>query len=87
MRSLIKEFSSSGQNVNVVAPRVIQSRMLDSLCPTEESQQAIMNEVPIGRLGKPSVIFKLVQYVSVKEANYIHGQILMLDGGRTYQGK
>lgn len=87
MRSLVKELGSSGINVNVVAPRVIQSQMLDSLYPTEESKQAIINEIPIGRLGKPSDISELVQYISAKEANYIHGQILMLDGGRTYQGK
>ena len=87
MRSLVKELGSYGININVIAPRVIQSQMLDALYPTDESKQAIMNEIPIGRLGKPSDISGLVQYVSAKEAKYIHGQILVLDGGRTYQGK
>ncbi len=71
----------------MIAPRVIQSQMLDSLYPTDESKRTIIDEIPIGRLGKTSDISKLVHYVSSKEANFIQGQILVLYGGRTCQMK
>ncbi len=87
MRSLVKELGSYGVNVNVIAPRVIESQMLDSLYPTEKAKQEMIKEIPIGRLGKPEDISSLAQYLSKKEASYIHGQVLILDGGRTYQGK
>lgn len=86
MRSLVKELGEHQININVIAPRVIESQMLDSLYPTDELKQAVVDKIPIGRLGKPADISELVQYLSSVKADYIHGQIFLLDGGRTYQG-
>jgi 3-oxoacyl-[acyl-carrier protein] reductase len=86
MRSLVKELGEHQININVIAPRVIESQMLDSLYPTDELKQTVRNKIPIGRLGRPSDISELVQYLSSAQADYIHGQIFLLDGGRTYQG-
>lgn len=85
MRSLVKELGEYGITINVIAPRVIESQMLDALYPTGESKQIVMDQIPIGRLGTPSDISELVQFISSEKASYIHGQILLLDGGRTYQ--
>lgn len=84
MRSIVKEFGKSGINVNVVAPRVIESDMLDTLYPAAESKQQLKMEIPIGRLGTPTDISSLVKFLCREDAHYIHGQILLLDGGRTY---
>ncbi|WP_209123971.1 SDR family NAD(P)-dependent oxidoreductase [Alkalihalobacillus sp. BA299] len=87
MRSLVPELGQYGININVIAPRVIESQMLDVLYPTEQAKDELKKRIPIGRLGKPSDISSMVEYLSKEESNYIHGQILVLDGGRTYQGK
>ncbi|WP_347437118.1 SDR family NAD(P)-dependent oxidoreductase [Fodinisporobacter ferrooxydans] len=87
MRSLVTELGRNNITINVIAPRVIESQMLDVLYPTEQSRESLKKEIPIGRFGKPSDISSLVEYLSTDEAKYIHGQILVLDGGRTYKGK
>lgn len=85
MRSLVKELGNQNININVVAPRVIESDMLDVLYPTHESKEHLRKEIPIGRLGTPSDVSNAVKYVSSDKGKYIHGQILLLDGGRTYK--
>lgn len=84
MRSLVSELGEHGININVIAPRVIESQMLDILYPTDEARQNLRGLIPIGRFGKPSDISSMVEYLSKEESRYIHGQILLLDGGRTY---
>jgi 3-oxoacyl-[acyl-carrier protein] reductase len=83
MRSLVADLGEKKININVVAPRVIESDMLDNLYPTEKDKDQLRNLIPIGRLGVPADISSVVKYLSSKEAKYIHGQTILLDGGRT----
>jgi 3-oxoacyl-[acyl-carrier protein] reductase len=85
MRSLVKDLGNNNININVVAPRVIESDMLDVLYPTHESKECLRKEIPIGRLGTPKDVCNAVKYLSGDEGKYVHGQILLLDGGRTYK--
>ncbi|MGE6631068.1 SDR family NAD(P)-dependent oxidoreductase [Bacillus sp. NPDC077027] len=87
MRSLVKELGRHQIRMNVIAPRVIESQMLDVLYPTKQDKEKLMDLIPIGRLGKPEDISELTTFLSSDAASYIHGQILLLDGGRTYQPK
>lgn len=84
MRGLAKELGSLGVNVNAVAPRVIQTEMLDELYPTEEKKEELIKQIPIGRVGKKEDIANLTYFLTQEEASYIHGQIILADGGRTY---
>lgn len=84
MRSLVPELGKKGININVIAPRVIESDMLDVLYPTKESKDQLIQLIPIGRLGTPKDISSAVKYLSSENAQYVHGQIILLDGGRTY---
>ncbi|TRZ39151.1 SDR family oxidoreductase [Niallia circulans] len=85
MRSLVTELGKNNININVVAPRVIESDMLNNLYPTEQSKKSLTKEIPIGRFGTPNDVFHAVRYLSSAEGKYVHGQILLLDGGRTYK--
>lgn len=85
MRSLVQELGKNNININVVAPRVIESDMLDVLYPTHESKELLRKEIPIGRLGTSKDVSNAVKYLSSNEGKYVHGQILLLDGGRTYK--
>ncbi|MGS2779650.1 SDR family NAD(P)-dependent oxidoreductase [Robertmurraya sp. GLU-23] len=85
MRALVNDLGYNNININVVAPRVIESDMLDVLYPTQESKECLRKEIPIGRLGTPKDVCNAVKYLSDDEGKYVHGQILLLDGGRTYK--
>ncbi|UUD43811.1 SDR family oxidoreductase [Bacillus pumilus] len=87
MRSLVKELGTHHVRINVIAPRVIESQMLDTLYPTEEEKRQLQSLIPVGRLGKPEDIAGLTLFLASDEGSYLHGQIILLDGGRTYQPK
>jgi len=84
MRALAKDLGPKGVNVNAIAPRVIVTELFDTLYPTEDSKEALLNQIPIGRFGYPEDIAHLAVYLAGEDASYIHGQIMLLDGGRTY---
>ena len=83
MRTVSKEFGKNGVNVNAIAPRVIVTDLFDTLYPTEESKEQLMAKIPIGRFGYPEDIANLACFLAAPESSYIHGQIILMDGGRT----
>lgn len=83
MRTISKELGAYKVNVNAVAPRVIQSDILDHLYPTEESREELVKKIPIGKFGTPEDIANLTYFLSSDDSSYIHGQIILADGGRT----
>ena len=84
MRALAKELGPNGVNVNAIAPRVIVTDIFDMLYPTDESRQTLLSQIPIGRLGYPEDIAHMAVFLAGEEASYIHSQIILMDGGRTY---
>ena len=85
MRALAKEYGKAGINVNAIAPRVIASHILDQLYPDEKSKQELVEQIPIRRIGYPSDIGNLACFLASEKSTYIHGQIILMDGGRTFQ--
>ncbi|WP_146622845.1 SDR family NAD(P)-dependent oxidoreductase [Enterococcus florum] len=84
MRTISKELGPKGVNVNAVAPRVIQTDILDHLYPDEASRAELVKKIPIRRFGQPEDIANLTFFLASPESSYIHGQIMLADGGRTY---
>lgn len=84
MRALAKELGKNGVNVNAIAPRVIVTDIFDMLYPTEDEKQALAAQIPIGRFGVPRDVAELVLFLCSNKTSYLHGQIILLDGGRTY---
>jgi len=84
MRALTKELGPYGVNVNAIAPRVIMTDIFDHLYPTEQSRKELIEKIPIGRFGLPEDVANMVCFLVSPAATYIHGQIILLDGGRTY---
>jgi 3-oxoacyl-[acyl-carrier protein] reductase len=78
-KSTAKEFASRGIRVNVVAPGYICTDMTETL--PEGVQNEILQGIPLGRLGKPEDIAKVVRFLVSPEAAYITGQTLCVDGG------
>jgi 3-oxoacyl-[acyl-carrier protein] reductase len=78
-KTLARELASRGITVNAVAPGLIETDMTTVL--SEEIRQAILQKIPLGKLGEPEDIAGAVAYLASAEAKYITGQVLTVDGG------
>ncbi len=78
-KSLAKEFASRNINVNAIAPGYIETDMTAKL--TDTQKQAILNLIPLKRIGKPEDIARVAVFLASDDANYITGQVFCVDGG------
>lgn len=78
-RDLARKWSRHNINVNAIAPGYFETKMSRYLL--EHRRDAVMNSIPMGRLGKPDEIKGVVVFLASAAADYITGQILAVDGG------
>jgi 3-oxoacyl-[acyl-carrier protein] reductase len=78
-KSLAREIGSRGITVNVVAPGFIDTDMTKSL--PEEQRNAMLAQVPLGRLGKGDDIANSVLFLASAAGAYITGETLHVNGG------
>jgi 3-oxoacyl-[acyl-carrier protein] reductase len=78
-RALARELGSRNITVNCVAPGFIETDMTAGL--PEEQQKALLGQIPLGHLGKPSDIAHAVAYLASPQAAYVTGQELHVNGG------
>jgi 3-oxoacyl-[acyl-carrier protein] reductase len=78
-RALARELGSRSITVNCVAPGFIDTDMTAKL--PDEQQKALLTQIPLGHLGKPSDIAHAVVYLASPEAAYVTGQELHVNGG------
>lgn len=78
-KSLAQEVASRNITVNVVAPGFIQTDMTNAL--TDQQKDALMRNIPLGRLGQPQDIASAVVFLASPGAAYITGTTLHVNGG------
>jgi 3-oxoacyl-[acyl-carrier protein] reductase len=78
-KSLAREVGSRGITVNVVAPGFIVTDMTDAL--GEPAREALLRQVPLGKLGAPDDIAHAVAFLASPQAGYITGETLHVNGG------
>jgi 3-oxoacyl-[acyl-carrier protein] reductase len=78
-KSLAYEVATRGITVNAVAPGFITTAMTDKL--TEVQKNAILTQVPAGRMGEAGEIAAAVLYLASPEAGYVTGATLHVNGG------
>ncbi|HEX5277680.1 MAG TPA: 3-oxoacyl-ACP reductase FabG [Fluviicoccus sp.] len=78
-RSLAREMGSRNITVNSVAPGFIATDMTHAL--SESQQQAMLSQIPAGRLGQPEDIAEAVAFLAGDAAAYITGVTLPVNGG------
>lgn len=78
-RALARELGSRNITVNCVAPGFIETDMTANL--PEEQQKALQAQIALGHLGKPADIAHAVAYLASREAGYVTGQELHVNGG------
>jgi 3-oxoacyl-[acyl-carrier protein] reductase len=76
------ELAEHDINVNAVAPGLIDiPKHRDENFLSSAYKNSYMKEVPLGRMGKPSDIANMVLFLSSSEAEWITGQLFLVDGG------
>jgi 3-oxoacyl-[acyl-carrier protein] reductase len=76
-KALAQEVASRGVTVNVVAPGIIDSPMVEGLFDAE----TVARMVPMKRMGTSQEVAALVAFLASKDAGYITGQIISINGG------
>ena len=78
-KSIARELASRNITANAVAPGFIDTDMTSGL--PEEQKQALLKQIPAGRLGSPEDIAEAVAFLASPAAAYITGQTLSVNGG------
>ncbi len=78
-KSLAKEIGSRGITVNVIAPGFIETDMTRAL--GEDTRKALLERVPLERLGQPEDIAAAVAFLASRDGGYITGETLNVNGG------
>ena len=78
-KSLAREVASRNITANVVAPGFIDTDMTRAV--PETVQKAWLDDIPLGRLGKPEDIADAVCFLASEKASYITGHVLAVNGG------
>ena len=78
-KALAKELGPSGIRVNVVAPGVIDTDMLARFDFAD--REALIDETPLGRIGKPEDVAELIAFLASDKASFITGQVIECSGG------
>ncbi|MBE7054800.1 MAG: SDR family oxidoreductase [Ruminococcaceae bacterium] len=78
-KALAKELGPSGITVNCVAPGFIDTDMNSDVTP--EDKRAFCEETPLGRIGTPEEVAKMVLFLASDNADFVTGQIIGCDGG------
>ena len=78
-KSLAREIGSRNITVNCVAPGFIDTDMTRAL--PEASRKALLEQIPLGRLGAPEDVAAAVAYLASPGAGYVTGTVLHVNGG------
>ena len=83
-KSAALDYAAEHIRVNVVAPGIIDTAMMDRFSGgTEGGRQAVIAQEPVGRMGRPEEIAAAVLYLCSDEAAFTTGLTMVVDGGQT----
>ena len=86
MRTLAGELAPDGIRLNAICPGYIQTERVKELrSASEAAEDAVTAKIPLGRIGTPEEFGPVCTFLLSPRASYIHGSLLLIDGG-LYQG-
>ncbi|MEF9945547.1 MAG: SDR family oxidoreductase [Lachnospiraceae bacterium] len=71
--------------VNAIAPGPIDTELMRRVGNDHQLMNTIISRTPIGRIGTPNECGKLAVFLSCEDSNFIFGQTIYIDGGRSFQ--
>jgi 3-oxoacyl-[acyl-carrier protein] reductase len=83
-RALALELAPRGILVNAIAPGVIDTPILAAW--SDEARAKLATVQPVGRLGRPEDIAAMVSFLASAKTEFITGQTILVDGGRSLGG-
>ena len=78
-KSLALEVAKRGITINCISPGFIKTSMTENL--NEEQHQAIVKNIPVGRVGQPEDIASCALFLASENSSYITGQTFHVNGG------
>jgi 3-oxoacyl-[acyl-carrier protein] reductase len=78
-KAVAKELATRDILCNAVAPGFIETEMTAAL--GEATRDALLGQIPLGRLGAPEDVARVVRFLAGPDGAYITGQVLVVDGG------
>jgi 3-oxoacyl-[acyl-carrier protein] reductase len=78
-KTIAREVASRGITVNAVAPGFVDTVMTASLA--EKAKDYFLQQIPMGRIGKPEEVAEVVYWLCSEGASYITGQVIHVNGG------
>ena len=84
MGYLVRNYARKGIATNMIHPCVIETDLLQERYDTTEKKQGLIDQVPIGRMGQPRDIAGLAAFLASDWGDFICGQDILVDGGRTF---
>ena len=80
-KALANEWAVRGVNVNAIAPGYISTENTAALRSDATRNRQILERIPAGRWGEPDDIAGAAVFLCSSASNYVHGQVLAVDGG------
>jgi 3-oxoacyl-[acyl-carrier protein] reductase len=78
-KAIALEYAKRGITVNCIAPGAVKTPMIDAL--SEDAQQAFLSKIPMGVMATPMDVAYACCFITSKEASYITGQTIHVNGG------
>lgn len=78
-KSVARELARRNVTVNAITPGFIATDMTEEM--TDQARAAMMDQIPLGRLGEPADVAHAVLFLASDQAAYITGQVLGVNGG------
>jgi NAD(P)-dependent dehydrogenase (short-subunit alcohol dehydrogenase family) len=82
-RHLAKRLAGEHITVNAIAPGPFESKMMAFALRDPDSRAAVVQEVPLGRIGRPDDVAGLTLFLASRAGAYLTGTVIPLDGGIT----
>ena len=80
-KALANEWAGKGVNVNAIAPGYMRTDNTAALQKDETRNRQILERIPAGRWGEPSDLAGAAVFLCSAASDYIHGHVLVVDGG------
>jgi NAD(P)-dependent dehydrogenase (short-subunit alcohol dehydrogenase family) len=81
-KTLARELGHYGINSNAVGPGLIRTRLTASVLRSQKFMRKYENLIPLGRLGYPEDIAGPATFLASRDADYVNGVLLFVDGGQ-----